>query len=130
MLLKGIDDIIDDVMECKPKTLVPNIDDHIFIKEYKHDVDMGKDNDDMNAMNGETDGERLLLVRPCLVDLVDHGWKKLDHMKIRKVQMVANKQSQRKQQTTCYIMDRVMVMKAQTMSTTIPSELDVTEDSE
>jgi hypothetical protein len=44
--------------------------------------------------------------------------------------MVADKQSRRKQQTTCYIMDRVMVMKAQTMTTTISSELGVTEDSE
>ncbi len=73
MLLKGMDDVINDVMEYKPKTLVPNIDDHIFVKEYKHDDDVGKDNDDMNAMNGETDGERLLLVRPCSIDLVDQG---------------------------------------------------------
>ncbi len=51
-------------------------------------------------------------------------------MNIRKVWMVADKQSWCKQQTTRFIMDRVMAMNDETITNTIPSELDVLEDSE
>jgi hypothetical protein len=68
-----MDDIIDEVIESKPETLVPNIDDHIFNIDDEYDDNMGKDNGKMDAMNDETNSERLRLVRPCLMDLVDKG---------------------------------------------------------
>ena len=74
--------------------------------------------------------EGAVVGRPCLMDLVQEGWKIFDRMNVKKVRMVADEGSRHKQQTTRYIMDRVMVMKEVTMTTTIPSECDVAEESE
>jgi hypothetical protein len=51
-------------------------------------------------------------------------------MNIKKVRMVANKRVQRKRKTTRYIMDRVVAMKEESMTTTIPLEQDAVEESE
>ncbi len=64
------------------------------------------------------------------MDLVKEGWKILDKMNVKKVRMVADECSRRKRETNCYIMDRVMVMKEVTMTITIPSECDVSKESE
>jgi hypothetical protein len=88
----------------------------------------------MMGMEDDNDGndvieEGAVVERPCLMDLVKEGWKILDKMNVKKVRMVADERSQHKQQTTCYIMDRVMAMKEVTMTTTIPSECDVAKES-
>jgi hypothetical protein len=82
---------MDEVMEHKPKTLVPNIDDHIF------NTDDDDDNDDeLDTINvgGGTDGVPLLVAMSCLIDLVNDGWKKLDKINMRKVQLM-NKHNSR-----------------------------------
>jgi hypothetical protein len=37
--------------------------------------------------------------RPCLIDLVDKGWKKLGEMNVKKVRMFADKRTQLKRET-------------------------------
>jgi hypothetical protein len=39
----------------------------------------------MGAIDVDEDGNRLLVVKPCLMDLVNEGWMKLDKVNIRKV---------------------------------------------
>ncbi len=68
--------------------------------------------------------------RPCLIDLVEEGWNKLREMNVRKVRMVADEQTQRKRRTTQYIMNRVIAMKQELMTTSIPVEQDNVEESE
>ena len=68
--------------------------------------------------------------RPCLIDLVDKGWKKLGKMNVKKVRMVAEERTQRKRETTHYIMDRVATMREQTMTMSIPPDMGVSEESE
>jgi hypothetical protein len=104
---------------------VPNIDDHIFDANDDVDNDMEDDNDKNDVIE-----EGAVVGRPCLMDLVNEAWKILNMMNIEKVCIVADECSQRKQQTMHYIMDRVMAMKEVTMTTTIPSECDVAEESE
>ena len=64
----GINDVINEVTECKSVMLVPNIDDHIFDKDDEVDNDIGE----------EDEGKSLELQRPFLTDLVEMGWKKLN----------------------------------------------------
>jgi hypothetical protein len=69
------------VMEHEPKTLVPDIDDHIF------DIDDDDDDDDeLDTINvgGGTDGVPLLVVMSCLIDLVNDGWRNLTRLTWRK----------------------------------------------
>jgi hypothetical protein len=85
--MEGINDIMDEVMEYEPKTLVPNHNDHI-LDTNGNDYDI--DQMDKIDAGGGTDGVPLLVVKPCLIDLVKDGWKKLDEMNIRKVRLVAD----------------------------------------
>jgi hypothetical protein len=124
-LQEEIDDIIDKVMAYEPETMLPNIDDHIFDAHDNVNDDMEDDNDKNDLIE-----EGAVVGRPCLMDLVKEGWKILDKMNVKKVHMVADERSRRKQETTRYIMDKVMGMKEVTMTTTIPSECDVSEESE
>jgi hypothetical protein len=68
--------------------------------------------------------------RLCLIDLVEAGWNKLREMNVKKVRMVADERTQRKRRTTQYIMNRVIVMKQELMTTSIPVEQDNVEESE
>ena len=70
------------------------------------------------------------MTRPCLMDLVKVGWKKLKEMNVNKIRMVADQQTQRKRTTTKYIMDRVKTMKEDLMSASIPVEQADVEDLE
>jgi hypothetical protein len=85
ILPEGMDDIINKVMEYKPKTYVPNIDDHVFNDNDKDDDYMGNENGNRDAIDVDGDGEQLLAVNPSLIDLVNKGWKKFDNMNIKKV---------------------------------------------
>jgi hypothetical protein len=72
----------------------------------------------------------LELERLCLIDLVNKGWKKLGKMNAKKVRMVADEGTQRKRETTHYIMDRVSTMREQTMTMSIPPDMGVSEELE
>jgi hypothetical protein len=82
----------------------------------------------MINVGGGTDGVPLLMAMSCLIDLVNDGWKKLEENNMRKVRLVANKQAQHKINTRRCIMERVMAIEEVTMTTIIPSELDVVEE--
>jgi hypothetical protein len=88
LVLVGVNDVMDEVMEHKPEILVPNIDDHIFENDDEDD-----DNNEMDTINigGGTNGVPLVVARLCVSDLGEEGWKKLDEMNIGKVQLVADK---------------------------------------
>jgi hypothetical protein len=68
----SMDDIIDEVMEYEPKSLVPNIDDHIFTNDESVNKDGGDGKEQELAVN--VGGQ---MVRPCLMDLVKVGRNKL-----------------------------------------------------
>jgi hypothetical protein len=72
----------------------------------------------------------LELGRLCLIYLVEKGWKKLDEMHVKKVRMVADERTQCKRETTHYIMDRVAMMREQSMTTTIPPDMEVSAELE
>jgi hypothetical protein len=124
-LQEGTDDIIDKVMAYKSESLVPNINGHTSDADDDVDNDMEDDND----MNDVIE-EGSVVGRPCLIKLVYKRWKILEKMNVKKVRMIADERSQCKQQTTSNIMEKVMAMKEVTMTTTIPSECDVAEESE
>jgi hypothetical protein len=81
VLHESVNDVIDEVMEYEPEMLVPNIDDHVF--------------NDNEQNEGEIEEEEQMLEseRPCLIDLVDKGWKKLGKMNVKKVRMIAEKRT-------------------------------------
>jgi hypothetical protein len=110
-LLEGIDDVINEVMEYEPETLVPNIDDAVFDVDNDDDEDIGDDDKENLIYKGER------VSWTCLTDLVETGWKRLREMNMKKVRMVANKCFQWKSKTTRYIMDRVAAMKEEFMTT-------------
>ncbi len=112
-------------MEYEPESLVPNIDDHIFTNDEGIDDNGGNDKEQDMAMNVAG-----VLVQPCLMHLVEAGWNKIREMNVKKIRMVANEQIQQKRRTTQYIMDRVMTIKQELMSTSIPVEQDNVEESE
>ena len=85
MLHESVNDVIDKVMEYEPEMLVPNIDDHVF-----NNIEDEFDNEI------EEEDKMLELERPCLIDLVNKGWKKLGKMNVKKVRMVADERTQRK----------------------------------
>jgi hypothetical protein len=97
MLPDSMDQVIDKVMEYKPETLVPNFDDYIFNDNAKDNDKMVDDNDEIDTIDVVANGKGLLELRPCMMDLVNKGWKKLDKMNIRKVQRVAEERSRSKQ---------------------------------
>ena len=86
---KGINDVIDEIMEYKTaiseKNLVPDIDDHVFRNKDGIDDD-GADNE-AQEMTMEISG---VMMRPCLMDLVKVGWNKLKEMNVNKIRMVAD----------------------------------------
>ncbi len=84
-LQEGTHDVIDKVMAYEPETLVQNIDDHIF--DANDDVD-----NDMEDNNNENDVIEVGagVGRPCLMDIVNKGWKILNKMNVKKVRMVAD----------------------------------------
>jgi hypothetical protein len=97
--IKRYNDVMAEVIEHKPEILVPNIDDHMF--------DNDDDDDDNNRIDtidqgGGTSSVPLVVVRLCLTNLVEEGWKKLNEMNIGKVQLVADKQAQLKINTRRY----------------------------
>jgi hypothetical protein len=116
MLPDGMDQVIDKGMEYEPETLVPNIDDHIFDDNDKDNDKMVDVNEKIDTIDVVANGEGSLELRPCMMDLVNKGWKKLDKMNVRKVQTVTEEWSQRKQQTMHYIMDRVMTRDGKKLS--------------
>jgi hypothetical protein len=118
VLHESVNDVIDEVMEYEPEMLVPNIDDHVFNDNEQNDDEI------------EEEEQMLESERPCLIDLVDKGWKKLGKMNVRKVRMVADEPTQRKRETTYYMMDRVSTMREQTMPMSIPPDMGVSEESE
>ncbi len=130
MLPDGMDQVIDEVMEYKPETLVPNIDDHIFNDDDEGNDNMVDDNDNIDTIDVLANCEGSLELRLCMMDLVNEGWKKLDKMSIGKVRKVTEERSRRKQQTTCYIMDGVMTTKEVMMTATIPAKFKDVEESE
>jgi hypothetical protein len=116
-LPEDVHDVIDEVMEYEPESLVPNIDDHVF------------SNDEGIDDNGAYDEEQELsvnvggvIVRPCLMDLVKVGWDKLREINVKKIRMVADERSRRKRMTTQYILGRVSSMKRDIMENSIPPE--------
>jgi len=122
---KGINDVIDEVMEYEPKILVPDIDNHVFTNEDGVN-DNGRD-DEEQEMTMEIGG---VLTRPCLMDLVLVGWNKLKEMNVKKIRMVADGRMQRKRTMTNYIMDRVKSIKHNLMLASIPDEQENVEELE
>jgi hypothetical protein len=121
---EGVKDILNEIIEYEPECAVPNIDDHVFDLDnydYKHNGD-----DDIIAV--EENGIAQAGQRPCLVDLVELGWRKLHEMNINMVGMVAKEQTRCKRMTMQYIMQRVSAMKEESIATTIPPELDKVEE--
>ncbi len=125
MLPEGVDDIINEVMEYEPEMLVPNIDNHIFPNDDEIDDETGYDKEDLTSMN-----DAGIVGRPCLIDLVKEGWNKLREMNVKQVRIVADEQTQWKRRTTQYIMNRVIAMKQELMTTSIPVEQDNVEELE
>ena len=122
---KGINDVIDEVMEYEPEILVPDIDDHVFTNED------GVDDDGMDDKEQEMTMEiGRLMTRPCLMDLVLVGWNKLKEMNVKKIRMVADERVQRKRTTAKYIMDRVKSMKHELMAASIPDEQENVQEAE
>ncbi len=119
-----MDDIIDEVMEYEPESLVPNIDDHIFTNDEGVNEDGGEGEEQELAVN--VGGQ---MVRPCLIDLVKVGRNKLKEMNVKKIRIVAEERSRQKRTTAQYIMDRVKSMKEELMFASIPAEQDDVEDS-
>jgi len=72
---KGINNVIDEIMEYKPEILVPDIDDHVFSNEDGINDD-GADNEEQEM----TMEISRVMTRPCLMDLVKVGWNKLKEM--------------------------------------------------
>jgi hypothetical protein len=93
MLPDRMDQVIDKVMEYEPETLVPNTNDHIFDDNDKDNEDMVDDNDKFDTIDVLANSEGSLELRPCMMDLVNKGWKKLGKMNVRKVQTVAEERS-------------------------------------
>ena len=122
---EGIHNLINKVMEYEPESLVPNIDNHIFTNDEGIDDNGGNDKEQDMAMNVAG-----VLVQPCLMHLVEAGWNKIREMNVKKIRMVANEQIQQKRRTKQYIMDRVMTMKQELMSTSIPVKQDNVEELE
>ncbi len=75
-----MDDIIDEVMEYEPESLVPNIDDHIFTNNEGVNKDGGEGEEQELAVN--VGGQ---MVQPCLMDLVKVGRNKLKEMNVKKL---------------------------------------------
>jgi hypothetical protein len=118
VLQESVNDVIDEVMEYEPEMFIQNIDNHVF-KNYEQNDDKIEEEEQM-----------LESERQCLIDLVNKGWKKLGKMNVQKVRMVADECTQRKRETTCYIMDKVSTMREQTMTMSIPPGMGVSEESE
>jgi hypothetical protein len=112
-------------MEYEPEMLVPNIDDHIFPDDDEIDDEIGNDKEEVMSMNNAG-----IVGRPCLIDLVEEGWNTLREMNVKKVRMVADEWTQRKRRATQYIMNRVIAMKQELMTTSILVEQDNVEESE
>jgi hypothetical protein len=112
-------------MEYEPESLVPNIDDHISTNDEGIDDNGGNDEEQDMAMNIAG-----VLVRPCLMHLVKARWNKIREMNVKKIRMVTNERIQQKRRTMQYIMDRVMTMKQELMSTSIPVKQDNVEELE
>ncbi len=102
-------------VEYEPEMLVPNIDGHLFPNDDENDDETGNDKEEVTPMN-----DAGIVGRPCLNDLVEKGWNKLREMNVKKVRMVADEWTQRKRRTTQYIMNRVIAMKQELMTTSIP----------
>jgi hypothetical protein len=84
--------------------LVPKIGNVIFdIKEDNVDDVMDKDKDQRSM----DEGERVQLTKLCLIDLADSR----SQMNVKKLRMVADKQTQLKRKTSQYIMERVTGIK-------------------
>jgi hypothetical protein len=81
-------------MEYKNQTLVPNIDDHLFDDNDKDNYNILDDNVNIDTIDVLTNSEGSLELRPCMMDLVNEGWKKLDKMNLRKLQKVAEERPQ------------------------------------
>jgi hypothetical protein len=111
-------------MEYEPEMLVPNIDDHIFPDDDEIDDEIGNDEEEVTLMN-----DAGIVGRPCLIDLVEEGWNKLREMNVKKVRLVADEWTQWKRITTQYIMNRVIAMKQELKTTSIPVEQDNVEES-
>jgi hypothetical protein len=118
-LPKGVHDLINEVMEYEPESLVPNIDDHVFTNEEGIDDNGADDDDEEQDLSVDVGGE---MVRLCLMDLVKVGWDKLREMNVKKIRMVADERSRRKRTTTQYIIGRVSSMKGEIMANSIPLE--------
>ena len=116
-LPEDVHDVINEVMEYEPESLVPNIDDHVFSNDEGID-DNGAD-DEEQELSVDVGG---VIVRPCLMDLVKVGWDKLGEMNVKKIRMVADERSRRKRTTTQYIIGRVSSMKRDIMEYIIPPE--------
>ncbi len=106
-------------MEYEPKSLVPNIDDHVFTNEEGIDDNGADDENEEQDLSVDVGGE---MVRPCLMDLVKVGWDKLGEMNVKKIRMVAGERSRRKRTTAQYIIGRVSSMKGEIMANNIPLE--------
>ncbi len=89
------------------------------------DDETGNDEEEVTSMNDPG-----IVGRPCLIDLVEEGWNKLREMNVKKVRMVADERTQWKRRTTQYIMNRVIAMKQELMTTSIPVEQDNVEELE
>jgi hypothetical protein len=106
-------------LEYEPKSLVPNIDDHVFTNEEGIDDNGADDENEEQDLSVDVGGE---MVRPCLMDLVKVGWDKLGEMNVKKIRMVAGERSRRKRTTAQYIIGRVSSMKGEIMANNIPLE--------
>jgi hypothetical protein len=116
-LPEDVHDVIDEVMEYEPESLVPNIDDHVFSND--EGIDDNRAYDEEQELSVNVGG---VIVQPCLMDLVKVGWDKLREINVKKIRMVADERSRRKRTTTQYILGRVSSMKRDIMENSIPPE--------
>ena len=72
--------------EYEPEIMVPNTDDHVFFAD-NNGVDDDRRDDDEQEMTMEVGG---VLMRPCLMNLVEVGWHKLKKMNVKKMRMAAD----------------------------------------
>jgi hypothetical protein len=77
--------VIDEIMEYKPKNLVPNINDHVLSNEDGINDD-GADNKEQEM----TMEISRVMTRPCLMDLVKVGWNNLKEMNVNKIRMLTD----------------------------------------
>jgi hypothetical protein len=117
--------LFDVVMEYEPEMLAPKIHNHIFPDDDEIDDETGNDEEEVMSINNAG-----IVGRPCLIDLVEEGWNKFREMNVKNVRMVADERTQWKRRTTQYIMNRVIEMKQELMTTSIPVEQDNVEELE